>query len=199
MIKLLGRKTSGNVQKVMFALEEIGADYTREDYGKLFENTTTPEYKAMNPTSRVPTLVDDDLVIWESHTILRYLAATRAPELSGADPAEVTHVERWMDFLLNHIFPGYLAGFKGSKLDPAERPPEFAAQIRDLHAQMTILDGHSAGREFFALDKFTVADIALAPIISRCLDFPLDREAMPGLEAWMDRIRQRPAFARATG
>ncbi len=49
MIKLLGRSTSGNVQKVLFMLEEIGAKYTREDYGRQFNNTTTPEYKKLNP------------------------------------------------------------------------------------------------------------------------------------------------------
>jgi len=75
MLKLLGRKTSGNVQKVLFMLEENGTEYVREDYGRQFENTKTPEYLGMNPTAKVPTLVDGDLVIWESNTILRYLAA----------------------------------------------------------------------------------------------------------------------------
>ncbi len=199
MLKVLGRKTSGNVQKVLFALEEIGAEYEREDYGRLFENTRTPEYMAMNPTSKVPTVVDGDVVIWESHTILRYLSATRAPELTGATPAEVTQVERWMDFLLNHVVPGYMAGFKGSKLEPSERPADFDAQIADLHAQMQILNGHIEGKAFFALGKLTLADIALAPIIARCLAFPLERAPMPALEAWMDGIKARPAFAAATG
>ena len=75
MYKLLGRATSGNVQKVIFLLKEINAAYERVDYGRQFENTTTPEYLAMNPTQKVPTLVDGDLTIWESHTILRYVAA----------------------------------------------------------------------------------------------------------------------------
>ena len=65
VIKLLGRQTSGNVQKVLFALEEIGVKYTREDYGRQFNNTQTPEYKKLNPNSKVPTLIDGDTVIWE--------------------------------------------------------------------------------------------------------------------------------------
>ena len=54
MYRLLGRKTSGNVQKVLFMLEELGVPYERADYGRQFENTTTPEYKALNPTSKYP-------------------------------------------------------------------------------------------------------------------------------------------------
>ena len=88
MIKLLGRNTSGNVQKVIFLLEELGVPYEREDYGRQFENTGTADYKALNPTSKVPTLVDGDTVIWESNTILRYLAALHHPALAGGSPAE---------------------------------------------------------------------------------------------------------------
>ena len=52
MIKLLGRQTSGNVQKVLFLLEELHIPYTREDYGRQFSNTQTPEYLAINPAGR---------------------------------------------------------------------------------------------------------------------------------------------------
>ena len=198
MLKLLGRKTSGNVQKVLFALEEIGLDYTREDYGRQFENTRTPEYLAINPTAKVPTLVDGDLSIWESNTILRYLAATRAPELTGETPGEATRVERWMDFLLAAVNPGYLAAFKGSKLDPAERPDGFDGQVADLHAQMNIVSSHLEGRRFIALGKLTIADIALAPILGRCLNFPLGRPEMPALETWYLAVAVRPAYKAAT-
>ena len=199
MYKLLGRQTSGNVQKVIFMLEETGVAYEREDYGRQFENTQTPEYKAMNPASKVPTFIDGDVVIWESNTILRYLAATGAPQLTGATPAETTLVERWMDFLLAAINPGYMAAFKGSKLAPDERPAEFDAQVKDLAAQCAIIDGHLKGKSFFALDKLTIADIACAPILKRCMDFKIDRPAFPELERWVASMAERPAFQVATG
>jgi hypothetical protein len=72
------------VQKVIFCLEEIRLPYVREDYGRQFGNTSTGEYRKLNPNAKVPTLIDGDLVIWESHTILRYLAAVHAPALTGA-------------------------------------------------------------------------------------------------------------------
>lgn len=198
MYKVLGRQTSGNVQKVLFMLEEMGADYEREDYGRQFENTQTAEYKALNPTSKVPTLVDGDVVIWESNTILRYLAAA-APELTGATPAERTLIERWMDFLLAAVNPGYMAAFKGAKLAPDERPPEYAGQVKDLVSQLAIIDAHLAGKSFFALDKLTIADIASAPILKRCVGFDIGRPKMESLERWVDAMAERPAFQSATG
>lgn len=199
MLKLLGRQTSGNVQKVLFLLEEAGLPYVREDYGRQYNNTQTSEYKALNPTSKVPTLVDGEVTIWESNTILRYLAAVKAPQLTGATPAERTEVECWMDFLLAAVNAPYLVCFKEAKLPEAERSAAFAAAEKDLVAQMVILDGHLAGKAFFALDKLTLADIALAPVLKRCLDFPLARPAQPNLERWITAIAARPAFAAATG
>ena len=96
MIRLLGRQTSGNVQKVIFMLEELGLKYVREDYGRQFNNTNTDEYRKINPNMKVPTLIDGDLVSWESNTILRYLAASYRPTMTGATPAENTQVERWI-------------------------------------------------------------------------------------------------------
>lgn len=198
MYKLLGRQTSGNVQKVLFMLEELDADYTREDYGRQFENTQTAEYKALNPTSKVPTLIDGDTVIWESNTILRYLASSGGETLTGATPAEKTEVERWMDFLLAAVNPGYLAAFKGAKLTPEEQTAEYKDQAKDLIAQLKIIDGHLVGKDFLALGKLTIADIACAPILRRCLEFKIDRAALPNLERWIAVIVKRPAFQTAT-
>ncbi|HUR42533.1 MAG TPA: glutathione S-transferase family protein [Aestuariivirga sp.] len=198
MYKLLGRKTSGNVQKVVFMLEELGVPYERLDYGRQFENTTTPEYKALNPTSKVPTLVDGGKAIWESNTILRYLAAKERPALTGSTPAEWTDVDRWMDFQLAAVNPGYLAAFKGAKLTPEEQTPEYKEQAKDLAAQMAIVDGHLANKNYLALGKLTIADIAYGPIMKRCLDFKIQRNAMPNLERWMAAIATLPSFKAAT-
>jgi len=198
MYKLLGRQTSGNVQKVLFMLEEIGAEYEREDYGRLFENTQTAEYKALNPTSKVPTLVDGNTVVWESNTILRYLSASNGNALNGATPAEKTEIERWMDFLLAAINPGYMTAFKGAKLTPEEQTPEYKEGVKDLAAQMQIIDSHLAGKDFLALGKLTIADVACAPILKRCVDFKIGRPAMPNLERWVAAMAARPAFQAAT-
>jgi glutathione S-transferase len=196
---LLGRATSGNVQKVLFFLEEAKVPYKREDYGRQFGNTLTDEYRALNPNAKVPTLIDGDLVVWESHTVLRYLAALHAPKLTGATPAERTDVERWMDWLLASLNGPYVGVFKDAKNPPEQRAPEFADQCKALIEAMTLLDGQLAKRQWLALDRFTLADIALAPIVKRCLGFPIERPALPALEKWQAAMDARPAFQVAVG
>lgn len=199
MIRLLGRATSGNVQKVLFFLEEAKVPYKREDYGRQFGNTLTDEYRALNPNAKVPTLIDGDLVIWESHTILRYLAGLHAPKLHGGTPAERTHVERWMDWLLASLNGPYVAVFKDAKNPPEQRMADFADQSKALIEAMSLLDGQLARRQWLALDRFTLADIALAPIVKRCLGFPIERPALPALETWQATMDARPAFQAAIG
>ena len=192
MIRILGRATSGNVQKVLFLLEEIGLKYAREDYGRQFNNTNTDAYRKLNPNMKVPTLIDGDLVSWESNTILRYLCALHAPQLTGTTAAEKTFVERWMDWMLASLNTPYLAVFKDARKPAAERSAEFAAQSADLVAQLNMLDEHIAGKQWFALDRFTLADIALAPVVKRCLEFPLERPEFNELSRWMKSVGGSP-------
>jgi glutathione S-transferase len=199
MIRVLGRQTSGNVQKVLFLLEELGLKYAREDYGRQFNNTNTDAYRKMNPNMKVPTLIDGDTITWESNTILRYLAALHAPQLAGTTPTEKTQVERWMDWMLAALNAPYLAVFKDAKKPAAERSADFAAQSMDLVAQLKILDGFLAGKTWVALDRLTLADVALAPVVKRCLEFPIERPQMGEVERWIKAIEARPAFAVATG
>lgn len=199
MLKLLGRQTSGNVQKVIFMLEELAVPYLREDYGRQFNNTQTPAYKALNPNGKVPTLVDGATVIWESNTILRYLAAVHKPALAGASPAERSEVERWMDWLLASLNTPYVAVFKDGKKPAAERAPDFAAQAKELGDQLRIADGQLQKRDWFALQRQTVADIALGPVLKRCLGFDIERQPTPNLDRWLKALEDRPAFRTATG
>jgi glutathione S-transferase len=198
VLKLLGRKTSGNVQKVLFYLEETGTPYAREDYGRQFGNTQTPEYLKLNPNAKVPTLVDGDLVIWESNTILRYLAAKAESALYPGEPGARTHVERWMDWQLAALNPLYLALFQGSKLAPAERAPDFPAQVKGMGEALTILDGQLARSPWLAGESITLAEMCLGPIVYRCLRFGVELPALANLKRWDEAVSGREAFKRAT-
>lgn len=197
MIKLLGRRTSGNVQKVLFLLEELGERYEREDYGRQFGNTTTPDYLKLNPNGKVPTIQIDGLTIWESNTILRYLAS-KAGRFYPADPGKRTDIERWMDWLLASLNPLYLYMFKEAKKPAAERPADFAAQEKEMVGLLAILDGALAGGNWLADAEFSIADIAMGPIVKRCLGFPIELPSLTNLRAWQARIDARPAFQKAT-
>ena len=195
-MKLLGRKTSGNVQKVMFLFEELKMPYEREDYGRQFNNTQTADYLAKNPNAKVPTLVDGELVIWESNTILRYLATKAKSPLYPTDAAKRTHVERWMDWQLSALNNPYLAMFREAKLEPEKRSADFAAQQKDLGAQLSILD-KTMGR-YVAGSEFSIADISLAPIVARCLRFGVELPSLPNLKRWDAEMQSREAFKKAT-
>ena len=198
MLRVLGRATSGNVQKVLFFLEETGTPYNREDYGRQFNNTGG-DYLKLNPNGKVPTLVDGDTVIWESHTILRYLASKLGKaDLYPTDPLKRTDVERWMDWLLASLNYQYVQVFKDSKKPAAERAATFDADAKELGAQLSILEKASAGKPFITGNALTLADIALGPIVHRCLDFPIELPALPGLKAWRDKLKAKPSFQKAT-
>ena len=104
-----------------------------------------------------------------------------------------------MDFQLAAINPGYLAAFKESKLKPEERSPGYPAAEKDLADQLALVDAHLAGKDFLALGKLTIADIALAPILKRCMDFPITRGPSDNIARWLKGIEARPAFQTATG
>src|SRR4029077_508277 len=96
MLKIWGRTTSSNVQKVLWTCAELNIAYDRVDHGGPFGGNRDPEYLRLNPNGLVPTVIDGDLVMWESNTICRYLCTTRNGEsLYPRDPVARTHVERW--------------------------------------------------------------------------------------------------------
>jgi len=196
MLKVLGRGTSGNVQKVVWLLEELKQPYSREDYGRQFNNTQTEAYLKLNPNGKVPTLVDGDVSVWESNTILRYLGAKLpgGTALYPIDLAARSQVERWMDWQLASFNTPYLGVFREAKKKEEERAAGFAADAKDLAAQLEILEKGTAGRPWIAGANFSIADICLGPIIYRALAFPVTLPPIPGVRAWRDKVVARDAY-----
>ncbi|MGF1627196.1 MAG: glutathione S-transferase family protein [Alphaproteobacteria bacterium] len=194
-MKLLGRSTSGNVQKVVLLLEELGADYTREDFGKQFNNTASEFYLGMNPTGKVPTLVDGEVAVWESNTILRYIAAKVGSPLYPTDLAARSHVDRWMDWLLATLYDLHLAGFKATRANE----PISEETAKGLGEALSLLEAQLEKTDYIAGDQMTIADLALAPIVHRCLNFHVDLPDLPALRAWHADLAARPSFKKAIG
>jgi glutathione S-transferase len=189
------------VQKVVWLLEELDEPYKREDYGRQFNNTQTEEYLRLNPSGKVPTLVDGEVVVWESNSILRYLCnklATGAA-LYPSDPAARSQVERWMDWQLASLNAPYLGVFREAKKKEEERAASFAADAKELTAQLELLEKGTAGRPWIAGASFSIADICLGPIIDRALAFPVSLPAIPGVRAWRDRVVAREAYKKSKG
>ncbi|MBL09790.1 MAG: glutathione S-transferase [Acidiferrobacteraceae bacterium] len=193
MLRLLGRKTSGNVQKVLWLLEELGVDYIREDYGRQFGNTGDAAYLQMNPTGKVPTLIDGEYIIWESNTILRYLCLKQNSDLIPGDLASRAKCETWMDWLLASLNSHYLNVFKESKKAEEDRT-EIDVMGSALIDQLSILDKHLERNKWIGGDFFSMADIALGPICNRCLGFPINLPELASTRRWHDLISERTAY-----
>jgi glutathione S-transferase len=196
VIRLLGRATSGNVQKVLWMLGETGVEHRREDYGRQFNNTGG-DYLQLNPNAKVPTLVDGDLVIWESNTILRYLANRYAPQYYGTDPGKRSHVERWMDWQLATLDQPYLGVFREYKNAADKRTPAFAAGVTGVTQALAILDGELKSKPWLAGNEMSAAEFSLAPIVHRCLNFGIELPALENVRRWYGKAKERSAFQAA--
>ena len=194
MIRLLGRHTSGNVQKVLWLLEELDLKYEREDYGRQFGNTVDAAYLDLNPTGKVPTLVDGDIVVWESNTILRYLCGQTGSDFLPVDPSLRCKSEVWMDWQLAALNGPYVEVFRESKKPAEERSSDLQQKGDALAEQLTLLDGRLDGRDWLGSGGMSVAEFALGPIVHRCLNFPVELPAFGNLRSWHARIAERPAF-----
>jgi glutathione S-transferase len=197
MLKIHGRANSSNVQKVVWALDEMNVPYGRIDAGGAFGIVDTPEYKAMNPNSRVPTMDDDGFILWESNAIVRYLAAKHdIGGLCPSDPRQRADADRWMDWQQTTV-GGAITPIFWNLVRTAEPDRDLAAieaarlTMIDL---MWIIDKALADRPYLAGDTFTMGDIPIAIAVYRWVTLIQDRPAMANLEAWYDRLTQRAAL-----
>ncbi|HEV8679064.1 MAG TPA: glutathione S-transferase family protein [Stellaceae bacterium] len=199
MLKIWGRTTSSNVQKVLWCCAELDIPFERVDLGGPFGGNRDPEYLKLNPNGLVPTVIDGDLVMWESNTICRYLAATRNGErLYPHDPAARTHVERWMDWQLAVIggpMSQLLFGLVRTKPEALDHAAIEAARRRALSG-WTIVEDALAGQPYLAGASLSLAEIVLGTQIYRWFNLPIERPALANLRAWYERLRERPGFKR---
>jgi len=130
-----GRRSSFNVQKVLWLAEELGLDYEHVPAGGQFGQLDTPAFLAMNPHGKVPVLRDDDVTVWESHAILRYLAARHGgPAFWPVQPAARARADGWMDWAQTALQPAFLVGVFWGYYRTPEAQRDTAAVARNLDA-----------------------------------------------------------------
>ncbi len=197
MLKIIGRKTSSNVMKVLWACTEMGLDFERDDLGGPFGGNDSPEYQALNPNGLVPTIVEDDFVLWESNSIVRYLAHEHGNgTLWPSDARTRARAERWMDWQLSTMAPAIGPVFRGLVRTPeAERDMAAIGKARDgLAGAMAILDRYLGETEFVAGPDFTVGDIPVGIGTFRWFALPIEREDYPNLKRWYDALCERAGY-----
>jgi len=196
-LTLWGRLSSCNVQKAVWLLEELQLPYERLDAGGDFGGLDDPEYRAMNPHGRVPTLKDGVTVVWESEAILRYLAARYgAPQFWSDDPAARAAVDQWLAWTAASLYRDWIDLFWRRVRTPPQQ--QDAAEIERLRqntaARNAFLDSQLASRPFLAGDTFSLADIAAGMTLYRWYEMPIARPELPALRAWYERLLERPAY-----
>jgi glutathione S-transferase len=196
MLKIWGRITSLNVRKVVLAIQEIGVPFERIDAGLSFGIVQTPEYLARNPNGLVPLFEDDQVQLWESNVIVRYLCARHAPDTLYplALPARFD-AERWMDWQQTTLNPAGRTAFVQWIRTPAERRDEaaIAASVAATEPLLALLDDQLARRPFIAGDRLTMADFPIACEVHRWIHLPRPRVERPHLDRWYAGILARPS------
>lgn len=198
MIEVWGRTNSANVKKVLWTLEELGLPYVRHDAGGAFGVVDTAEFRAMNPNGLVPVLADGDVTLWESNTIVRYLAARHGDgKLMALDPIGRARAEQWMDWGHSFAAPFRPVVFGLLRTPPEKRDLAAIEAGRRICADLwQIADATLADRRFVAGDDFGVADIVLGPFAYVWFGLDIERPATPNLDRWLGELRTRPAWAK---
>lgn len=201
MLKIWGRKNSSNVRKALWCAEELGVPYESLAAGGAFGVVDTPEYRAMNPNGRVPVIEDDGFVLWESNTIVRYLADNYAPgsAWSPRDPQARASAEKWMDWTTSSFAGPFRDVFWGILRTPAEQQDwlQINAAQKACAELLSMADQVLAAQPYLSGAEIGVGDIPLGSFIYAWFEMPIERPPMRHLEAWYARLKQRPAYQRA--
>ena len=203
MIRLFGRQDSTNVRKILWCLYELELNFEHIPAGGEFGITQTPEYLALNPNGLVPCLVDNGFVLWESNTILRYLAEKYGQgTLYIAEPYQRYQTEKWLDWCLGTISPLFRILILNSLKLPAEhRDPKLLAQaLQDFKAKIHILDQQLAKQSFIGGDTFSIADIAIASYWISFKKLPIEHQQFnefTQIKTWFEYISTRQALRQA--
>ena len=199
MLTVWGRKSSSNVQALMWCIGELGLPYQRLDIGHIYGGNDTPEFLAMNPNGTVPVLRDGEgEPIFETGAILRYLANRYAgssfwPEALAAR----TQVDMWTEWSKINIALNFTAPIFWRVVRTAPRDRDEAA-IRQAVAvfarKLDIAEARLERQAFLVGEALTLADIQFGHVLYRYFDIDFVRPEHPALRRYYDRLSERPAY-----
>jgi glutathione S-transferase len=198
MLTIWGRRSSFNVQKVMWLVGELRIEHRHIDAGGQFGGLDTHAFRTMNPHGRVPVIDDSGTVVWESHAILRYLAARYGQsQFWSEDASERSQVDRWMDWAQTALQPDFLMGvFWGFYRTPESQRnwPAIREKIARCAIDFQLLDTMLADRLFLCGDTLSLADIPAGTSLFRYFELDIERPSLPHVQAWYDRLQERQAY-----
>jgi glutathione S-transferase len=198
MLKLWGRRSSINVQKVLWLMAELKLPREHVELGGKFGGLDEPAFRAMNPHGRIPVIDDGGVVVWESHAILRYLAARHgAGDLWRADPAARSQVDRWIEWSQTTLQPAFIDGIFVPlvRTPPSKRDAALVEKnVRHCNELLRLLDSVLDQEPALGKTDLSLADIPIGAHLYRYFELDIQRPSLPRIEAWYQRLRQRPTF-----
>jgi len=199
-ITLWGRLNSANVQKAVWALEELELPYEHVPLGGRWRGNDAPDYLAMNPNGLVPTLRDGDVTVWESHAIVRYLSAEYGSGLLfPMEARDRAIVDQWTDWTATTFQPAWIGLFWSKVRTPPEQ--QDAATIERLLAAtnrcLAMLERRLGEAKYLGGAQFTYADIVAGVAMYRWSTMEIERPELPAVAAWHARLNERQAFRKA--
>ena len=198
MLVLWGRPTSSNVKKVLWTLEEVGLDYQYIKAGGAYGGLDTPEFLALNPNGLVPTIKDDDLVLWESNTIVRYLAARYGKGVLWIeDCGKRASAEKWMDWTMGTLFTPFVDLLMNVvRLAPEKRDPQKVVEAVDKFEKgLAIMDGELKKQAFLSGENLGIGDIIPGVFVYYYYAMDLPRKnKFAHVESWYQKLQTRPGY-----
>lgn len=198
MLRILGKASSINVRKVLWTCAELQLPFEREDWGSGFRSTEDEAFLALNPNAMVPVIVDGDFVLWESNSIIRYLAAQYGGQaLYPAEPKARARVDQWLDWQATDLNGSWSYAFVSlvRKAPTHQDPQALVAGCRNWAKHMTILERQlERTGAYVSGQDFALADIAIGLSVNRWLQTPMERPALPAVEAYYERLNVREGY-----
>ncbi|KPX56235.1 glutathione S-transferase [Pseudomonas amygdali] len=198
MLQILGKASSINVRKVLWTCAELDIPFKRQDWGSGFRETNTPEFMALNPNAMVPVIEDDGFVLWESNTIIRYLAnRSNAVHLYPAHAIARARVDQWIDWQATDLNKSWGYAFMSLvRHSVAHQDPDaLAAGCLQWTRHMAILDRQlDATGAYVSGSEFSLADISMGLSVNRWFETPLSHSDFPAVKAYYERLSERPGY-----
>lgn len=198
MLRILGKASSINVRKVLWTCAELNLPFEREDWGSGFQSTLTPEFLALNPCAMVPVIQDDDFTLWESNSIIRYLASRYGGEqLYPSEARARARVDQWIDWQASELNKSWSYAFLSLvRKSPAHQDSvALAAGYREWARHMEILDRQlQKTGAYVSGEQFSLADIPIGLSVNRWFETPLEHPYLPAVSAYYQRLSQRPTY-----
>lgn len=198
MLKVWGRRNAFNVQKVMWLIDELKLPHQHQPLGGNFGGLDRPDFLSMNPHGRIPVILDKQVAVWESHSILRYLAASYGqPKFWSQNPQDRAKIEPWMDWSQTVLQPDFLTGVFWGYYRTPETYRNWNAireSVNRCSQHFQLLDKILSKQPFLCGQELTLADIPVGTCLYRYFNLDIERPKIPNVEAWYAHLQQRPAY-----